>query len=279
MIAPAILLAALGLAQGIPAGAKLQEEGNTDSRPPLQPYARFSPLVWLTAPHGRLTLDTVFGTSTGDESTAPKIDLEDEAFLGNRSSSIEFELQVFFFGSDEEERPGFIAGIQASSQLNSWMGSGTLSAPLDLGITVIPAGSSVESTFELRTYSLDLIGSWEPPEYPDIRYELWMGLGLVNTDLKMEVPGGTLLDDTGSAPVDFGARGRWDFSPPFFAMAEVQVTIVGLLVFDAAVSVGTEWEGIPLEISYRRLWTSLDTSKEQTRYSFDGFTIGFSYTF
>ena len=245
----------------------------------MQSHWRVSGVFWNAAPSGRLTLDRVFGTSAGDESTSPKIDLEDEAFLRDREISMGLELQVFFIEYHEEELEGWIGGIQASYWRGTWEGSGTLSAPLDLGTTVIPVGSSVESTLDLQTYSLDFIGAWEPPEAQDLRLEVWIGLSLVYVDLEMEVPGGTLLDHIGSGPFDAGARGRWDFSPPFFAKMEFQVTMgFELLVFDAAISAGTEWHGFPLEVSYRSLWANVDNPTQQTSFSFDGLMIGMNFT-
>jgi hypothetical protein len=212
-------------------------------------------IVWKPQLRGHVALDRIFGAETDNELTAPRVDLVDAARMDDPGTVLGVELAVGLYKC---------YGIGVSYWQGRWNASGTLEKALDLGTSVVPAGSPMESALLFRKVGLEWAIIMDDILESSWGFDLRLGLRTVSFNFDMKVPGGRLEDDSGSGPLglDIGVR----YNPFSFVRLSGEFSLTGtfgIAVLETSLAAGVEWKGLRLEAGYRALWACMHAWTEE----------------
>jgi hypothetical protein len=222
--------------------------------------------AWWPELRGRAALDKVLGIEAPGDDPGPDFDFASDGGLGDRVFVRDFSLEIGRFATVE----GALS-IRARWWSGEWSASHVLQDPGDFGGPVLPAGSLVESEFEIDVYRLEL--TWRSRVRPNSPWmgAVFVGLGLFQTELHVDTPLGGSRDRAGGGFASAGFEVSWHPASWIFAGAEASfIAPIGVPMADLAVSGGLELGPLRIEGGYRWTWASMEAWSETLQFAMDG---------
>ena len=205
---------------------------------------------WRPELRGRGTPDKVFGT-TSCEPKGPAWSYEQNTGL-DKKEAIPM-LEVAFRNWVDDGRRVIQSGVNFIYWEGEWSASEILGEAIDLGVTILPSGTPMESKLDMSRWGAEIYGISEIPGLRSFRLGGSAGIHVLRIKYQVHTPMGKIEDVAKAGPFSVGLRMEWQpTEAPAFLTAGVRASYLlgtftdawfGAEVYSGPVEIQAGWHG------------------------------------